>query len=589
MDATSIYLDGNNFTGILESQVFIGRKRVLELYLNASRIESITNQTFNGLTELRVLNLAGNFITRLEGHEFQNLTSLMALNLQDNRINYIGENTFSTLHSLQVIRLDGNRLRDFPIWNLRTLPNLRQIWLSGNAWSCDCEFVQNFQHFVNENNSPIIVADLVNVQCIVDESHLPVLLSNNVTCSDALAVKFQEGNFWTSLFPILVAIIAIIIVVIISSVILFVFRTPLRVWLHSKYGVRFLDTSLKDGRGKLYDAFVSYSLKDDDFVQQVLVPNVEHEEPGHKLCLQHRDMPSSSSIAEAFPGISHLCAKHILVVTKAYLSNEWKQIKFALQGDSSAHRSLRPIIVLLEDLSTLDLAAAPEFNLLMKTAVILKWNEPGFWNKLRYFLPDNVGRLQSPAFPRSINASSNAKRQYESPYDAIIPSNNSSTSTRSTIMGGSPRNFNGDNNAQNNNLMQLVANPVAPEWSDPSSDSVYSWQEHTYHTISHGQPTASVGGDNVYHTLEQQGGEAVGSVDVMLPNGRLVPATLFRNASGKVVPLVLTDPGHLHHQHLTAPRFHREPPPLSEERTPLRQEHVLPKTMQISRGKGHLV
>ena len=28
MDATGIYLDGNNFTGILESQAFIGRKRV---------------------------------------------------------------------------------------------------------------------------------------------------------------------------------------------------------------------------------------------------------------------------------------------------------------------------------------------------------------------------------------------------------------------------------------------------------------------------------------------------------------------------------------------------------------------------------
>ena len=32
MDATSIMLDGNNFTGTLESQAFIGRKRFLTPY-----------------------------------------------------------------------------------------------------------------------------------------------------------------------------------------------------------------------------------------------------------------------------------------------------------------------------------------------------------------------------------------------------------------------------------------------------------------------------------------------------------------------------------------------------------------------------
>merc|ERR1711953_1510051 len=79
MDATSILLDGNNFTGLLESQAFIGRKRVSSLYLNASQIESIGSQTFNGLMELRVLHLEDNLIQALQGHEFSNLPSLREL------------------------------------------------------------------------------------------------------------------------------------------------------------------------------------------------------------------------------------------------------------------------------------------------------------------------------------------------------------------------------------------------------------------------------------------------------------------------------------------------------------------------------
>ena len=100
MDATSILLDGNNFTGLLDSQAFIGRKRVLSLFLNASLIEAVSVQTFNGLTELEVLHLEDNLIHTLQGHEFSNLTSLKELYLERNKLVAINEMTFSSLASL---------------------------------------------------------------------------------------------------------------------------------------------------------------------------------------------------------------------------------------------------------------------------------------------------------------------------------------------------------------------------------------------------------------------------------------------------------------------------------------------------------
>ena len=188
------------------------------------------------------------------------------------------------------------------------------------------------------------------------------------------------------MLPIAAAIISVCVILAVASVLLFVFRTPLRVWLHSKYGLRVMNHPVKN-EDKLYDAFVSYSVKDEDFVLQVLVPQLEHDEgvsgsnpiPSHKLCLQHRDLPTSSSISDSFPGVAQLCAKNLLVVSRSYLETEWTQIKYALQD----HKKLQPILILIEELSVLDLAAAPEFNLLMKAGPVLKWTDAGFWNKLR--------------------------------------------------------------------------------------------------------------------------------------------------------------------------------------------------------------
>ena len=52
MDATAVYLDGNNMTE-LANPGFIGRRRVRAVYLNNSMIARVTNYSFEGLTEVR--------------------------------------------------------------------------------------------------------------------------------------------------------------------------------------------------------------------------------------------------------------------------------------------------------------------------------------------------------------------------------------------------------------------------------------------------------------------------------------------------------------------------------------------------------
>ena len=132
---TILNLNISLFTGLLESQAFIGRKRVLSLYLNASQIESVSSQTFNGLTELEVLHLEDNLIHSLQGYEFSNLTSLRELYLEGNKLVYIDDLTFSALTSLEVLHLHDNLLNTYPVWQLKSLlPSLTTLTISGELF-----------------------------------------------------------------------------------------------------------------------------------------------------------------------------------------------------------------------------------------------------------------------------------------------------------------------------------------------------------------------------------------------------------------------------------------------------------------------
>ena len=71
------------------------------------------------------------------------------------------------------------------------------------------------------------------------------------------------------MIPVLIGVIAALVLVCCLAVAAFVFRTPARVWLHSRYGLRIFGSRGSNNSDRVYDAFVSYSVKDEDFVQQV--------------------------------------------------------------------------------------------------------------------------------------------------------------------------------------------------------------------------------------------------------------------------------------------------------------------------------
>lgn len=390
MDVTELYLDGNDMTH-LSSHSFIGRKNLKALYLNNSNIQSLHNRTFNGLVGLQVLHLDHNKITVLQGYEFENLTSLRELHLSHNRLSSLSNRTFAALRSLEVLRLDNNYLLEFPVWQLRTNTLLRHVQLGHNPWSCGCAFLSRFQAWAR--GSPL--RDAASVRC---GRRGPFLLefdasscggANGTGWAEAPAAGAQEPHqLPPGLVPLLIAAPSAVVLVLLGAVLAACYRRQLKLWLHSRCGLRLFDRA-SESPERLFDAFVAYCPKDEPFVSQVLAAELETCSGGGKrrplrLCLRHRDLAVPGCVAEAAVVEAVQCShRTVVVISEQFLRSEW--CRFELKA-AQASSTRRLIAVLLDD------AGQDQWDVearqCLRSALILRWGERRFWQKLRYALPD---------------------------------------------------------------------------------------------------------------------------------------------------------------------------------------------------------
>lgn len=449
------------------------------LFLNNTLLTSVENHTFNGLNDLEVLHLESNSISRLQGDEFHGLSRLRELYLHDNLISTVNNATFASLKSLQVLSLQGNRISDFPVWRLAQNQALSRVALSRNPWTCECLFLDSYRRWLSTTGERVIDAEavicrsaegdfpLVDYSCplLVDNRRLAdraeeqeeeetslssatiqqkPSLSGGSTHSHQIPSKSQQ--IFRDFLPVFLGVLSAVILVVVIMIAVFIYRDEMRLWLYSKYGVRFFhriddgvstSTSTNGGFGSnrsdetdaLFDAFVAYSAKDDAFVRQMLAPELEFPASGstlanqplldhqlllppsnsshtlqqqqqqqqrrlkYKLCLFYRDLPvhhPAYQLSDTIVQASEAARRTVLVLSEHLVKSEWARYDFksglhqALNGRKSKKRLI--VIVLGDIAQRKDLD--PDLRLYLKTGVVLHWGDKLFWEKLRYALPD---------------------------------------------------------------------------------------------------------------------------------------------------------------------------------------------------------
>ncbi|KAF2881269.1 hypothetical protein ILUMI_24903 [Ignelater luminosus] len=394
MDATEVYLDGNSF-GELSSHSFIGRKNLKVLYANNSNIAAIYNHTFSGLRRLTVLHLENNRIKRLLGFELATLENLRELYLQGNIIYYIDNRTFLELKHLEVLRLDGNNLNSFEVWQFMMNPYLVEIGLSDNPWSCECNYIHKYRTWLQVNLGKVV--DARKIACSFSNSTKqlgPLMTDFNSTTCATLTVgshAIVESQVMNDYLPMLLVAMCVFLASVVIVCGAFYYRRELRVWIYSRCGLRmcYKTTAFEEQQDKdrLFDAYVSYSVKDDAFVNQVLAPGLEGGDANYRLCLHYRDFNVSTYVADTIIEAVESSRRTIIVLSKNFLHNEWCRFEFkSALHEVLKDRRRRLIFVVTGELPQRDLD--PDLRLYLKTNTVIEWGDRQFWQKLQFAMPD---------------------------------------------------------------------------------------------------------------------------------------------------------------------------------------------------------
>merc|ERR1711892_1029964 len=248
-----------NLTSFPENLVLVkGESDTIELHMENNALTSILEES--------------------NGPFFQNISHLY---LSDNKIIKFDRKMIP--HNLQVLFLDNNRIERIGEEDLESLDMLvkktgLKLKLNRNPFSCSCDS-RGLYHFVQNREDFIQDAQEVSLKC--EDQDMKLLESELHDFCD------------TSMSPVLIVIVIMIVIVLMMVCIVLIFyschRETIQIRIYSKSWARIFFTEDLMDKDKPYDAFLSYSHMDAEFVEKVLLQGLESPENADQKykCLIH--------------------------------------------------------------------------------------------------------------------------------------------------------------------------------------------------------------------------------------------------------------------------------------------------------------
>lgn len=214
------------------------------------------------------LNIEYNNISELPIHTESGYGKVVKIHARNNSIREIYEENLPK--NLTILDIRNNKLRkinDDVMSHLNKTGKLETMKLMGNPLECLCDFVPLIR---NTDQSKI---DYLNITCVGGK------LLKDIDCSTDPTLV------------IMICVVVSLLCLFIGTVVAlyYKYQTEVKVWMYARgfcpccFGLEDLD------KDKKYDAFISFSHLDSDFVENHLQSQLENGPHPFKLCLHFRD------------------------------------------------------------------------------------------------------------------------------------------------------------------------------------------------------------------------------------------------------------------------------------------------------------
>ncbi|XP_058243800.1 toll-like receptor 13 isoform X2 [Hemibagrus wyckioides] len=330
------------------------------LELTANPEQTVQNYTeiskLRYLKRLKLINL--NFLNLPDPSiTFWNLDRLQILVLYNCRLNILTKAMFRDLHSLELLHLYSEKPLILQDGMFDAMPVLKAVVIERVVFRCDCQ-ADWFLEWAQNTRAKVI--NLPEQQCVWRYQKLNLLSTMEKLCQTDRQYLCYLGT---------VNLISLLLVSALSyrfaywPCMVLIFR--LRGYTERKFGKawrrrrqRHRGDELEVEEDMKYDAFVSFSHRDEAWVFEELAPRLEEQgQPRLRLCLHNRDFEVGKGIVDNIAESIYSSRRTMCVLSRQYLRSDWCSLEMRMATyrllEEQKHRL---ILIFLEHISPFELS-----------------------------------------------------------------------------------------------------------------------------------------------------------------------------------------------------------------------------------------
>ncbi|XP_063607043.1 protein toll-like [Penaeus indicus] len=320
------------------------------------------------------LNLMNNSIADLDGLNHPFYTRLANLTIPYNKISHFNKSDLPD--SLKVLDVRGNNLTFLSAPTLDHF-NVTAMTLSlgDNPWTCNCDTIDFFTFLQVPERK---VLDFNNIKCAGDGEEL--LSINEYT----ICPSFRQPMV---IVTIVLITVFLLLFAVLGTMSFYKYKQGIKVWLFTHRMCLWAITEDELDADKKYDAFISYSHKDEEFVNTVLVPGLETGHPKYRICLHYRDWIPGEYIQNQILQSVEDSRRTIVVLSSNFIESVWGQLEFKAAHSQALQDRTNRIIVIVYGQVPPESELDEKLRLYISMKTYVKWGDAKFWEKLRYIMP----------------------------------------------------------------------------------------------------------------------------------------------------------------------------------------------------------